>query len=425
MRARRPQPVQGCRLRARTRHADARAGRQRHGKTSLLRILAVSRSRSADARMGRPPDPRTGDQSAPRSPYRPSERHQGRPVRDGELLVPSASPAARSMRRVARGARRTSASAVTADLPTRSCRRPEAPRRARAPRFRAQCRLWVLDEPFVALDVPRSALGEIVAATCPTAVCRADHAPGGRCAGRAHRDAGAVNAPPQSVHAARRRRHSQPSLRRPAARERRRAEVLTTLFFFVIGGEPLSARRRAGHGHAARHPPGSCGWALLASMLGCSGFSPRLRRRHAGVPCCSRRSRSAAGRRDRCSRTGSVSGLPLVIIAPLLRHPVRPARRCPGDTRPLAAARHADAVARRRHRRGAHAGLRGGGVLVSLLVLPLYIPVLIFGAGAVEAGSSGLGAAAHLSLLGAFLAVAAFFAPWATAGRCASPSSNL
>jgi heme exporter protein B len=58
-------------------------------------------------------------------------------------------------------------------------------------------------------------------------------------------------------------------------------------------------------------------------------------------------------------------------------------------------------------------GLRGGGVLVSLLVLPLYIPVLIFGAGAVEAGVSGLGAQAHLSLLGAFLVPALVFAPWA------------
>ncbi len=44
-------------------------------------------------------------------------------------------------------------------------------------------------------------------------------------------------------------------------------------------------------------------------------------------------------------------------------------------------------------------GVRGGGVLLSLLVLPLYIPVLIFGAGAVDATVSGLGAQAHLSLL--------------------------
>jgi heme exporter protein B len=60
-------------------------------------------------------------------------------------------------------------------------------------------------------------------------------------------------------------------------------------------------------------------------------------------------------------------------------------------------------------------GLRGGGVLVSLLVLPLYVPVLIFGAGAVEATISGLGAQAHLSLLGAFLVLSIFFAPWAAA----------
>lgn len=60
-------------------------------------------------------------------------------------------------------------------------------------------------------------------------------------------------------------------------------------------------------------------------------------------------------------------------------------------------------------------GLRGGGVLVSLLVLPLYIPVLIFGAGAVDATMTGLGYQAHLSLLGAALAGSLFFAPWATA----------
>lgn len=59
-------------------------------------------------------------------------------------------------------------------------------------------------------------------------------------------------------------------------------------------------------------------------------------------------------------------------------------------------------------------GLRGGGALVSLLVLPLYIPVLIFGAGAVGAEASGLGASAHLLLLGGGLGVAAAMTPWAT-----------
>ena len=60
-------------------------------------------------------------------------------------------------------------------------------------------------------------------------------------------------------------------------------------------------------------------------------------------------------------------------------------------------------------------GVRGGGVLVSLLVLPLYIPVLIFGAGAVEATATGVGAQAHLSLLAALSLGGVFFAPWATA----------
>ena len=60
-------------------------------------------------------------------------------------------------------------------------------------------------------------------------------------------------------------------------------------------------------------------------------------------------------------------------------------------------------------------GLRGGGVLVSLLVLPLYTPVLIFGAGAVAASAAGLNTEAYLSLLGAFLVLTLGFVPWATA----------
>jgi heme exporter protein B len=60
-------------------------------------------------------------------------------------------------------------------------------------------------------------------------------------------------------------------------------------------------------------------------------------------------------------------------------------------------------------------GLRGGGVLVSLLVLPLCIPVLIFGAGAVEAVSSGMSVVSHLSLLGAMLLLSLVFTPWVTA----------
>ena len=60
-------------------------------------------------------------------------------------------------------------------------------------------------------------------------------------------------------------------------------------------------------------------------------------------------------------------------------------------------------------------GLRGGGVLVSLLVLPLYTPVLIFGAGSVAQATAGMDTEAYLSLLGAFLALALSLVPWATA----------
>jgi heme exporter protein B len=60
-------------------------------------------------------------------------------------------------------------------------------------------------------------------------------------------------------------------------------------------------------------------------------------------------------------------------------------------------------------------GLRGGGALLSLLVLPLYVPVLIIGAGAVDMAAAGLGTEAHFLLLAAMLVVAAAFAPWAAA----------
>ncbi len=59
-------------------------------------------------------------------------------------------------------------------------------------------------------------------------------------------------------------------------------------------------------------------------------------------------------------------------------------------------------------------GLRGASVLMSLLVLPLTIPVLIFGAGAVSARISGMDATAHLQLLGALLAATVALAPWVT-----------
>jgi heme exporter protein B len=58
-------------------------------------------------------------------------------------------------------------------------------------------------------------------------------------------------------------------------------------------------------------------------------------------------------------------------------------------------------------------GLRGAGVLVTLLVLPLYVPVLICGALAVERSVGGLSPAPLLMVLGALSLVATALAPWA------------
>jgi heme exporter protein B len=60
-------------------------------------------------------------------------------------------------------------------------------------------------------------------------------------------------------------------------------------------------------------------------------------------------------------------------------------------------------------------GVRGAGVLTALLVLPLYIPVLILGAGAVDAAAAGLDPGAHLMLLAALLLFAATCALWPVA----------
>ncbi|WNL39702.1 heme exporter protein CcmB [Halomonas sp. PAMB 3232] len=60
-------------------------------------------------------------------------------------------------------------------------------------------------------------------------------------------------------------------------------------------------------------------------------------------------------------------------------------------------------------------GLARGGVLTSLLILPLYIPVLVFGTGAVEAAIAGQSALPYLAILGALLALSLMLAPWAIA----------
>lgn len=68
--------------------------------------------------------------------------------------------------------------------------------------------------------------------------------------------------------------------------------------------------------------------------------------------------------------------------------------------------------------------LRSGGLLISLLVLPLTIPVLIFGAGSVLASMEGLPIQGHLAFLGAMLALSITLAPLATAAALRAGMSS-
>lgn len=196
---------------------------------------------------------------------------------------------------------------------------------------------------------------------------------------------------------------------------RRKSEVLTALFFFVIvsslfplgiGPEPALLRKIA---------PGVL-WvgALLATMLG-------LQRMFSADHADGTLEQMAISPTPlvllvlgKVLAHWLVSGLPLVLIAPVLGLQFDLDASALGVLMlalllgtPLLSLIGAIGAA-------LTLGVRGGGVLLSLLVLPLYVPALIFGAGAVESHISGLGAGGHLSLLAALLTLAAFFAPWAT-----------
>src|SRR5689334_12233686 len=102
----------------------------------------------------------------------------------------------------------------------------------------------------------------------------------------------------------------------------------------------------------------------------------------------------------KCLAHWLVAGLPLIVVAPLLAllhldaagYPVLVLSLLLGTpTLSLIGAVGA----------ALSLGARRGGVLLSLLVLPLYIPVLIFGVAAVEAAIGGFGVRPHLLLLGA------------------------
>ncbi|MFO1430649.1 MAG: heme exporter protein CcmB [Candidatus Competibacteraceae bacterium] len=110
-----------------------------------------------------------------------------------------------------------------------------------------------------------------------------------------------------------------------------------------------------------------------------------------------------------------VTGLPLILVSPLLgvllHLPPEAIRVLPLTLllgTPILSLLGAVGVA-------LTVGLRRGGVLLTLLVLPLYVPVLIFGTAAVAAAGAGLPVSGQLALLGAMLALALTLSPLATA----------
>jgi heme exporter protein B len=197
---------------------------------------------------------------------------------------------------------------------------------------------------------------------------------------------------------------------------RRRADVLTTLVFFVmvvslfplgVGPEPDMLRKMA---------PGVV-WvaALLASML---SLTRLFAADHADGTLeqmlLAPQSLSVLVLGKMIAHW-MVSGLPLVLMSPVLGLQFDMSAQGLGILMiglllgtPVLSMLGAVGAA-------LTLGLRGGGVLVSLLVLPLCIPVLIFGAGAVEAVNSGLSAGANLALMGAIAVLALVFTPWVAA----------
>ncbi|MHB1085180.1 MAG: heme exporter protein CcmB [Thiobacillus sp.] len=197
---------------------------------------------------------------------------------------------------------------------------------------------------------------------------------------------------------------------------RRRADVATTLFFFVIvaslfplgvGPDPKLLRIMA---------PGIL-WvgALLASMLSLGRLFAEDYADGSLEQLVLAPEPLALVVIGKVMAHWLVSGLPLVLISPVIALQYDLPAEAMGTL--LWALLLGTPVLSLIGAIGAAltVGVRGGGVLVSLLVLPLYVPVLIFGAGAVDASAIGMSASGHLSVLGALLLAGMALAPWATA----------
>ncbi|KXS32860.1 MAG: Heme exporter protein B [Candidatus Gallionella acididurans] len=197
---------------------------------------------------------------------------------------------------------------------------------------------------------------------------------------------------------------------------RRRADVLTTLVFFVIVVSLFPLGVGPELGMLRKMAPGVL-WvaALLASMLSLGRlFSADYQDGTLEQMMLAPQSLSMLVLGKMIAHW-MVSGLPLVLMAPVLGLQFDMSAQPLGVLiiglllgTPILSMIGAIGAA-------LTLGLRGGGVLLSLLVLPLCIPVLIFGTGAVEAISSGLSVASHLSLLGALLVLSLVFTPLVTA----------
>ncbi len=110
-----------------------------------------------------------------------------------------------------------------------------------------------------------------------------------------------------------------------------------------------------------------------------------------------------------------VTGLPLLIMAPILAEMLGMAEEAQGVLlltilvgTPVLSLIGSIGVA-------LTIGLRKGGIILSLLVLPLYVPVLIFAASAIEAAASGFEVTMQVYMLLSFLFLAISLSPWATA----------
>lgn len=197
---------------------------------------------------------------------------------------------------------------------------------------------------------------------------------------------------------------------------RRRAEIANPLLFFTlictllplgIGPEPQQLAAIA---------PGML-WviALLACLLASDGvfrsdFDDGSLEQMLLSPCSLYLVMLA-----KCVAHWLVTGLPLALIAPLLALLLQ----LPSGAMPalVASLLLGTAVLSAIGAIGGAltVGLRRGGLLLSLIVLPLYIPVLIFGASAVQAAAEGFAYSGQIAVLGALLALALPLAPFAIA----------